>query len=637
MSILLASNIASLRALRQLDKNATASMATSTRLSSGMRINRAADDSAGLAIADSLRSDSRIYSQAIRNVNDGLSMLAIAEGAINNLASIVSRISELAEQSANGVYSSRQRSAMSAEVEALKEEYDRILESTSFNGRQILVDSESTTLQVGKDGQSSAQISISTRLSVSTVGDGTFQAQSLVSSPGYTNGIIADDLNGDGNLDIIANTSGGANNILVRLGNGDGNFQASMTFQAGASMSYYPEFKTGDFDGDGVTDLIVDAAYDNTIHLLIGNGNGTFEAQKSFVYKPLGGTQYNFELEVTDFNNDGNLDFAVINHEATSSIGVFLGNGDGNFRAAVSTTTDAYTMDTADVNGDGIMDIVATEFLTSNSKVLLGVGDGTFSIAPSFATSGGNRGANLADLNGDGKLDLVTYLFSTKFGVAFGNGDGTFQAGVSYAAPNGSGFTRLNVRDLNGDGASDVVIANTQSGGSVDVFLNNGLGAFSTATSYASSVLAGSPGGSIALGDMNNDGAIDIAAGGSGANYFSLFLGNPVSSASISDIDISTQALAREALDTTRTIITNISKSLGNIGAYQSRLAIAAENLSSLNENVLAAESRIRDADIAQEVADYVRQSILLKAGTAVLAQSNQQPALALLLLNSLN
>src|SRR5690606_7658731 len=99
----------SLKVQRQLSSTTSALDKVYARLSSGVRINRASDDAAGLAIADALRTDVRLYSQALRNINDGISLLAIASGALSEMSGLITRIRELAEQSANGVYSSMQR------------------------------------------------------------------------------------------------------------------------------------------------------------------------------------------------------------------------------------------------------------------------------------------------------------------------------------------------------------------------------------------------------------------------------------------------------------------------------------------------------------------------------------------------
>jgi flagellin len=159
MAITLGTNVASLNAQRRLQSSSAALATTFERLSSGQRINRASDDAAGLAIADTLRSDQRIATVAIRNANDGISTIAIADGALGNISGVLTRLAELAEQSANGVFSSTQRSALSNEFLALASEIERIAVTTEFNGVKLLSGNNTVSLQVGFNSTSLSQIS----------------------------------------------------------------------------------------------------------------------------------------------------------------------------------------------------------------------------------------------------------------------------------------------------------------------------------------------------------------------------------------------------------------------------------------------------------------------------------------------
>jgi len=159
MAITLGSNIASLQAQRRLS-NATGALGeTYERLRSGQRINKAADDAAGLAIADSLRANQRVASVAIRNANDGISTIAIADSALGEIGNVLSRLAELSQQSANGVFSVVQRSALSNEFTALGSEVERIAITTEFNGVKLLSGNSSVVLQVGFNSTSVSQIS----------------------------------------------------------------------------------------------------------------------------------------------------------------------------------------------------------------------------------------------------------------------------------------------------------------------------------------------------------------------------------------------------------------------------------------------------------------------------------------------
>lgn len=159
MAINIRTNIPSLLAQRNLDQ-ASARLNTSyERLSSGLRINRARDDAAGLAIAESLKADSRLASVAIRNASDGISIISIADQAIGQIGNVLSRLAELAEQSANGVYGNTQRSALQNEFVALASEIERIAFTTEFNGLKLLSGGSQIVFQVGFRGDSTSQVS----------------------------------------------------------------------------------------------------------------------------------------------------------------------------------------------------------------------------------------------------------------------------------------------------------------------------------------------------------------------------------------------------------------------------------------------------------------------------------------------
>jgi flagellin len=159
MAITLGSNIASLRAQRSLNVQSDRLSNVYQKLSSGQRINKASDDAAGLAIADSLKADQRIAGVAIRNANDGISTIAIADAALGEIGNVLARLAELAEQSANGVYSVSQRSALNNEFIALGSEIERIAVTTTFNGVALLSGQSSVVLQVGFNSASTSQIS----------------------------------------------------------------------------------------------------------------------------------------------------------------------------------------------------------------------------------------------------------------------------------------------------------------------------------------------------------------------------------------------------------------------------------------------------------------------------------------------
>lgn len=159
MAITIGSNVTSFRAQRSLSASTNRLSGVFQKLSSGRRINKACDDAAGLAIADSLKAQQSVATVAIRNANDGISTIAIADGALSEISNVLTRLAELSEQSANGVYTTIQRSAVAAEFVALGSEIERIAETTQFNGVKLLKGGNTMTLQVGFDSASTSQIS----------------------------------------------------------------------------------------------------------------------------------------------------------------------------------------------------------------------------------------------------------------------------------------------------------------------------------------------------------------------------------------------------------------------------------------------------------------------------------------------
>ena len=161
MGIRIGSNILSQTVQRNLARSTADLSTASERLASGQRVNKGSDDAAGLAIATSLRTDSRIFSQAIRNLNDGLSFSNIAESAMDSLTYVADRIQELSTQALSGTFGDKQRQSMQLEVTALQAEWNRVVEGTTFNGRNLLTGVDTrTVLQGGKgvDGTLSVQI-----------------------------------------------------------------------------------------------------------------------------------------------------------------------------------------------------------------------------------------------------------------------------------------------------------------------------------------------------------------------------------------------------------------------------------------------------------------------------------------------
>lgn len=623
MPITLGSNIAALRALRGVAQSSEAISRVFERLASGMRINRASDDPAGQALAASVQTEARILAQGYRNISDGISFLNIAGSALEQLNDILARMSELATQSANGTYSASQRSALDAEFQALHSEYSRIVESTEYNGITIF-DANNRSLQI-QAGHSAIELTPVEGL-LREVGTGVFTPLAGISTSVAPYGIVSGDLNADGEADLVIGTQG--TSLQVLLSNGNGTFKAGVVYTTGNKANSLNLF-TGDVNGDGATDLISSDFYDNSVSVLIGNGNGTFKAKVATT-----GLTGASRVASGDFNGDGQLDLAV--RATNSNPQILLGNGNGTFTWGPSvpiylSTTGAY-ISALDINRDGTIDLLSSDGATA-PQVVLGNGNGTFRAAVSYVISAGSGFQPMfaADLNNDGVVDLGGELTAGSGGVAvfLGNSDGSFKASVSYFGPlPGTTYRNILAVDFNEDGAADIVY-NTSS--SLVVLLNNGNGTFESAATYA----GGGDIRALAVGDFDSDGATDLVSA-NGSNFsFTVMLNNTSLATSLATMDISTSAAALSSIESLTSARTRVLAQIGINGAQESRLTFAAHHLSSMRDVLLATSARITDADIAADVAELVRLQILQKAALGAMAHANLNTRAVLALLDS--
>jgi hypothetical protein len=344
-------------------------------------------------------------------------------------------------------------------------------------------------------------------------GDGTFLSAATVGQPGGA--IIAADFNGDGNEDLAVSTvsNGGVINVGVLLGNGNATFQKEV--DSPTTLNEVNSLAVGDFNGDGVPDIaaIGGGIGFDTVSILLGKGDGTFQTAPSL--KANANATVTMQLVLADFNGDHKLDIAValldIQGQCLSSVAIFLGNGDGTFRANVPILLSGFcpsSLTAGDFNGDGKTDLIV------NNLLLLGNGDGTFESPQDIDPGGDDYFVVSGDFNKDGKLDWAAAAKgSSTVRVFIGNGNGTFQTPVSYFADMVSTTTTfppgppgMAATDVNGDGILDLV------GGNVAILLGNGDGTFQPVAQF----VGGPYGSTFAAGDFNGDGRTDLVVAGIG-------------------------------------------------------------------------------------------------------------------------
>jgi len=616
MALSILNNIASLAAQNNLTVTGQGLQTTLFRLSSGSRINSGADDAAGLAIADGLQANITGLTQSSRNANDGVGKLQVADGALAQVTTLLNRAVTLGVESATGTVSQAQRGALDAEFTAIKAEIDRIGTSTTFNGAQVF--QSATAPNPNEQDSPVSTVTLTTPLTVGgtttiTSGNNTFTYTAATGTGSNPNSRIssvttltaatalaatgvltltraagtsiftASNAATVGELETAINTGASTANITVTGTDASHVYNASL--QSGALRIDDP---SGDNDVTAVQTVkaelgtFANATASSTVQDLVNAINAdTTVGAKAVVNAGV--------LEITDPLARGNLAVSTTD----TVLGAAIAGAPTNFTNPTITGT---ALNTNEIVGNAT-GLTPTTALTNGDVTSFTAGGQTFT----YTAGAGDTVANLlaAINNPSDPAGLQAYIGAT---------------GTTYAG-------QLVVVDPGNHG--DLAVNNTATETALGTFTN----AAATGTSTTDIFLSDSTaiGASTISVSIPGLGSANLDHGASKVSIAADSLTGPDQTTAIAN--------AKKALTDINQAVANVAAIRGDLGAGINRLQSAVNVINTQTQNLTSAEDGIRAADIATEVANLTKYSILNQTGISALAQANttQQQVLALL------
>lgn len=694
MPLYINTNVSSLNAQRQLMSSGQELDKAMTRLSSGLRINSAADDAAGFAISNRQTAQIRGLDQAVRNANDGISLIQTAEGALDESTNILQRMRELAIQSANGLYGDNDRATLNAEVQQLISELDRIAKTTSFNGQNILDGSmKKVDLQVGAQANQTITISVAA-VDSKTLGMGSLSAD-----------VVGAEINSDAiSTGGIVSSSGAlsAQDVLI-------NGQTIGALKSGDTLS-----KLLENINTNVRGVTASTAVELTAS---GVGTGVIdEAGAGITVTKTDGTTFTFNVANTNtlqefadkvgaesggmvsasIGKDGKLTLSaqnVASLEVTSgeaALGVtgdaknaqlILTSDDGGpitvERGSTGTLSDLNNLGFRETQGGGVIESVGLMANSGGANEELEVGELTI------------NGVQISNKNTDslqGKINAINAATSQTGVTAMAYA--TLSLDMSGFQESGAAATselRINGVSIDLDLANDAttedvveafnkktsetgvtarlsgtrIILESDQGainlaaGTANSFLGTASGVNSATKAYitstgtfteSASTITSTAGFTAEAGlklVSANGNPISVELNGTDADETlsrlglmeSNKLGEGSFGTAIASINVSTAANAQKAIGVIDTALETVNNIRSDLGAANNRLDFTISNLSNVVQNTQAARARITDADFAAETAALSRAQVLQQASQAMLAQANARPQQVLSLL----
>ena len=536
-------NIASLNSYRNYTNNTNAVAKNLEKLSSGYRINRAGDDAAGLAISEKMRAQITGLETAQKNAADGVSLVQTAEGALTEVHSMLNRMVELADQSANGTYDNEvDRANLQKEIKDLKAEIDRIADGTNFNGINLL---DGT---LGGKGNIAGQLGIeNSKITTSVTKSAVFKDATGELAAGesmsYTVAWKDGDVSKSHTVKLSVKEIKGANAILVS--------------ETGEEYTVDKTAKADQLSQAVLTELKKDSGLSNAFDISNNTGVLTFTSK----------TAGSAGATITALNNQVSGKFQAGGAIDPATVKV------GKDSQQILDLDNVSVLDAKNTNVPTAEDIEKAIFEVDGKKFVLAAKD---SVTTNFS-------------NVPSDVTVITLK----------NGD-------TYSAQHDAASVAAEIGRVTGK-QFEVAQANDADAGIVQHDI----------------IFKGKE-------TLSKDGqSLTLQIGDTSADYNQLEVAIKdchVATLGIADIDIGTQAGAKAAVDVIKNAINYVSDVRGTLGATQNRLEHTINNLSVTTENMTAAESRIRDVDVAKEMMSYTKNNILVQSAQAMLAQANQTP-----------
>ncbi len=615
------SNMPAWNAGRHLNLNQNRSAKIAEKLSSGYRINRSADDAAGLSISEKMRRQIRGLTQASANAQDGISMVQSAEGAMNEIHDMLQRANELAVKAANGTLSDNDRELVDAEIQQIKAEIDKIADHTVFNEKNLFPTN-------GYSPRSASVMATYQYDMVLNLKDGTVAVNGLPANAAV-----------NGRAGVAVNSGSAlADKIANEL----------VPDAIGHIFEAFPALKTAQG-----TDTIK-----MSLNVSFIDGPGNTLAYASYTYKSSGGRPITMGIKV-DAADFGNADAAgtgknaevlesTIAHELMHTVmqynltdGMSGRKGEkypawfvegtaqlagGGFTTGWNNNLLYYADKLADEN-DSSQDANISKYLQSYTMAGRPYGHGYLGAAYIGWLANGK-----GDVSGDNIAAGMNKVFEdlakgAKLGDTIKKYTGLTEADINARFRSGNVELTEFVRKLayeSKDGAGSVISNSLSDGGAGNKILSGG---------HSSGAFGIDP-GQINV-DLTGGGAkIGIQVGAEAGQHieFELYQMN-AEALGLSDMNVKTVDSASDTINSVKNALVYVSNVRSYYGAIQNRLEHTIANLDNVVENTTAAESRIRDTDIAKEMVDYANDQILLQAGQSMLAQANHSSDFILSLL----